>query len=177
MHPAQTIHLDDPSSFLARERSLNASSQDGWHNDESDCLLLSAIARLYPLVKPMNVVTIRQAISTPIKVLSIILMTGAVGLESWHIYAIATHSTVPSSLGWVFVITRIAIVAHAIEGAIAAVYAPSRGHASWRYGMYTFFVGTIGLVELFTPILPNRATDDPPESLAEQRRFNPKSKI
>jgi hypothetical protein len=27
------------------------------------------------------------------------------------------------------------------------------------------------------PILPNRATDDPPERLAGQRRFNPKSKI
>ncbi|MEQ9357174.1 MAG: hypothetical protein RIG63_18605 [Coleofasciculus chthonoplastes F3-SA18-01] len=36
-----------------------------------------------------------------------------------------------------------------MEAIIAAVYAPSRQKTPIVYGTYTFFVGTVGLLELF----------------------------
>jgi len=38
---------------------------------------------------------------------------------------------------------------HFIEAIVAAFYAPSRKKMPIRYATYTFFVGTIGLLELF----------------------------
>jgi hypothetical protein len=38
---------------------------------------------------------------------------------------------------------------HFVEAIIAAVYAPSRQKTPIVYATYTFFVGTVGLLELF----------------------------
>ncbi|WP_407891284.1 hypothetical protein [Scytonema sp. NUACC26] len=49
----------------------------------------------------------------------------------------------------VFWIERFAVTIHFVEGVIAAFYAPSRKKLPIQYGTYTFFVGTVGLLELF----------------------------
>jgi hypothetical protein len=83
-----------------------------------------------------------------IKVLSTILITAAVGLELGNLTTRFISDGSLASLQIVWWIGRIALVAHALEGVIAAFYAPSRQQSPLRYSLYIFFVGTIGLVEL-----------------------------
>jgi hypothetical protein len=84
-----------------------------------------------------------------IKVLSTSLITGALGLELGHLAARFMGLEPMAGLAMVFWISRVALVIHAVEGAIAAAYAPARARSALRYGIYTFFVGTVGLVELW----------------------------
>ncbi|WP_442942666.1 hypothetical protein [Nostoc sp.] len=70
-------------------------------------------------------------------------------MESWNIYAVINNINVPSSLNPIFWIERFAMMSHFIESIIAAFYAPSRQKKPVKYATYTFFVGTIGLLELF----------------------------
>ncbi|WP_110984603.1 hypothetical protein [Acaryochloris thomasi] len=84
---------------------------------------------------------------TVIKGLSIMLISAALGITLWNLVApaqlpSALHSTLRFAYG--------ALVAHAIEGLVAAVYAPSRQEPPIRYGFYTFFTGFPSLVELFS---------------------------
>ncbi len=99
----------------------------------------------------MNLKFIKRDIFTFVKIISIMLITSAIALESWNIYAVITNSNVPSSLNPIFWIERFAMISHFIEGIIAAFYAPSRKQMPIKYATYTFFVGTIGLLELFSP--------------------------
>ncbi|QLE50201.1 hypothetical protein FD724_20310 [Nostoc sp. C057] len=84
-----------------------------------------------------------------IKVISIVAIASAIGLELWHIQALATNNYLPIILNRVLIIAHFALSAHFIEGIIAAFYAPGKNHQPIQYGIYTFFVGTIGLLELF----------------------------
>jgi hypothetical protein len=84
-----------------------------------------------------------------IKIISIVLITSAIGLELWNVSAIVNNIKLPSSLNPIFWIERFAITIHFIEGVIAAAYAPSKNKMPIKYGAYTFFVGTVGLLELF----------------------------
>lgn len=84
-----------------------------------------------------------------IKVVSTTLMMGAIGLEIANIYASLTNRTIPSSLAPVFGIERLAVAIHLVEAIVAAYHAPSRKKIPIKYGIYTFFVGTVGLLELF----------------------------
>lgn len=97
----------------------------------------------------MNLNDKKRKFFTIIKVISIILITSAIGLESWNAYALLTNSNMPSGLNVVFGIERFAIAVHFVEGVIAAYKAPSRKKQPIKYGTYTFFVGTVGLLELF----------------------------
>ncbi|HEY9621963.1 MAG TPA: hypothetical protein V6C78_16525 [Crinalium sp.] len=84
-----------------------------------------------------------------IKAISIILITGAIGLESWNRYAAFTSGPfidVPAFVVW---FSRFALISHAIEGVIAASFASAKQKSAFPYGIYTFFVGTVSLVELF----------------------------
>ena len=84
-----------------------------------------------------------------IKAISIVLITGAIGLEVWNRYAAFTSGSlidVPAFIVW---FSRFALISHAIEGVIAAGFASSKQKSAFPYGIYTFFVGTVGLVELF----------------------------
>ncbi|MHC5722917.1 MAG: hypothetical protein ACYTXY_01950 [Nostoc sp.] len=98
----------------------------------------------------MNLKFNSRNIFTFVKVLSTILITSAIGLESWNIYAVITNSNLPSSLNQIFWIERFAMTSHLIESIIAAFYATSRKKMPIKYAIYTFFVGTIGLLELFS---------------------------
>ena len=91
----------------------------------------------------------KNNIFTFVKVLSTVLITSAIGLELWNIYAVLTNTKVPSSLNPVFWIERFAVTIHFLEAVVAAFFAPSRKKTPLQYGTYTFFVGTIGLLELF----------------------------
>jgi hypothetical protein len=77
------------------------------------------------------------------------IITSAIGLESWNAYALLTNNNMPSGLNLVFGIERFAIAVHFVEGVIAVYKAPSRKKKPIEYGTYTFFVGTVGLLELF----------------------------
>lgn len=100
-------------------------------------------------VNSMNFKLIKRNIYTFVKIISTVLITSAIGLESWNIYAVINNINVPSSLNPIFWIERFAMMSHFIEGIIAAFYAPSRQKMPVKYATYTFFVGTIGLLELF----------------------------
>lgn len=91
----------------------------------------------------------KEKIFTAIKVVSTCAISGAIGLEVWNIIAIFTHQSLPDLLSIIFPISRFALIAHAIEGAIAAAYASSKNKLFLQSGIYTFFVGTVGLLELF----------------------------
>ncbi|MEH2153725.1 hypothetical protein [Nostoc sp.] len=97
----------------------------------------------------MNFKLIKKNIYTFVKIISTMLITSAIGLESWNIYAVINNINVPSSLNPIFWIERFAMMSHFIESIIAAFYAPSRQKMPVKYATYTFFVGTIGLLELF----------------------------
>jgi hypothetical protein len=91
----------------------------------------------------------KQQIFTGIKYLSTVLIMGAIGLELWRLYFAFHHLPIPSFLSPLLWLGRFALVAHFIEGVIATVYASRKQKAPIRYGIYTFFVGTIALSELF----------------------------
>ncbi|MFN6464868.1 MAG: hypothetical protein RMZ41_024040 [Nostoc sp. DedVER02] len=97
----------------------------------------------------MNLKFIKSKIFIFVKIISTVLITSAIGLESWNIYAVINNSNVPSSLNPIFWIERFAMTCHFIEAIIAAFYASSRKKMPIQYATYTFFVGTIGLLELF----------------------------
>ncbi len=84
-----------------------------------------------------------------IKVISTVLITSAIGLELWNIQAVITNTHLPSSLNPVFWLERFALIAHLLEALIASYYAPTKNKMPIKYGTYTFFVGTVGLLELF----------------------------
>ncbi|MDF5720006.1 MAG: hypothetical protein PUP91_05865 [Rhizonema sp. PD37] len=97
----------------------------------------------------MNLNYINKKFFPPLKMLSIFLITGAIGLEIWNIYAVINEIIVPRSLQPIFWIERFAVITHLIEGLIASFFAHSKKKIPIIYGVYTFFVGTIGLLELF----------------------------
>lgn len=97
----------------------------------------------------MNFKDIKQTIYPIIKVISTVLITSAIGLELWNIYAVINNIQVPSSLNPIFWIERFAVSCHLVEAVIAAFYAPSKSKMPIQYATYTFFVGTVGLLELF----------------------------
>ena len=85
-----------------------------------------------------------------IKVISTILITSALGLESWNIYLHLTNASLPTQLNSVFLVVNIVLITHVIEGIIAALNANLRQENPLKYGIYTFFVGFVGLQELFS---------------------------
>ncbi len=76
-------------------------------------------------------------------------MITAIGLELWNIYAVINKLEIPSIINPIFWIGRVAVTAHFIEAIIAAFKAGSKEKIWYKYSVYTFFVGTIGLMELF----------------------------
>ncbi|WP_036482095.1 hypothetical protein [Myxosarcina sp. GI1] len=92
----------------------------------------------------------KQKLFSFIKIASTILITCALGLEIWQIYLQFTDASLPDELIPVVWLASIALIGHLIEGAIAARKASSRHKNFIIYGIYTFFVGFVGLLELQT---------------------------
>jgi len=91
----------------------------------------------------MNLKDIKEKLFPIIKIISTALITSAIGLELWNMQTSITNLT-PA-----LIIAHIALSAHFIEALIAAYYAPTRNQTSIKYATYTFFVGTVGLLELW----------------------------
>ena len=90
----------------------------------------------------------KQKLFSLIKIASTVLITAALGLEIWQIYLLLTDASLPNTLYPVLWLGSIALIAHAIEGLIAAVKANACHKDFITYGIYTFFVGFVGLLEL-----------------------------
>ncbi|XWK89060.1 MAG: hypothetical protein U7127_03035 [Phormidium sp.] len=84
-----------------------------------------------------------------LKVISPVVMVAAIALELWNLEARLSHGQFPSSLMLILGLGHLAIGVHLIEAVVAAIYAPAKQHKPIQYAIYTFFVGTVGLVELF----------------------------
>lgn len=97
----------------------------------------------------MKYQTIKQYFFTLIKVISIFVMTAAIGLEIFNLYELLAQKEIPASLNLFIWLAHVPVVAHLIEAIIAGYYAPSKNQKSLNYGVYTFFTGTVGLLELF----------------------------
>ncbi|MGF1514141.1 MAG: hypothetical protein ACFB5Z_10660 [Elainellaceae cyanobacterium] len=80
-----------------------------------------------------------------IKLLSIALMSLALGLE----IAKLSPWTLPPIPAALLTTARAALIIHLLEGAIAVAAAIIYRKPALRYGPYTFWVGTVGLVEIF----------------------------
>jgi len=80
-----------------------------------------------------------------LKFISTILILSAIVLELWNIQAVLTNRNLPP----IFWIERFALTAHLVEAVIAGYYASAKNEIPLKYGIYTFFVGTVGLLELF----------------------------
>jgi hypothetical protein len=91
----------------------------------------------------------KKKLFTSIKWISTIFIASVLGLELWKIYAGFAGSKIQNLLNPVLWLGQIAIAIHFIEGLVAVVYAPSKQKQPLQYGIYTFFVGTVGLLELF----------------------------
>jgi hypothetical protein len=83
-----------------------------------------------------------------IKIISTIAMTCALGLESWNLYLHLQSKSLPPKLNSLFWLGSVALIAHGVEGLIAASKASSQDKNPLLYGIYTFFVGFVGLQEL-----------------------------
>lgn len=93
---------------------------------------------------------IKQKIVSIIKVISTVLISTAIVLELWNIYAVIANMNIPSIVIKIFWVERFIVACHFLEGVIAAFYAPAKKKMPFKYGIYTFFVGTVGLLELFS---------------------------
>ncbi len=91
----------------------------------------------------------KQKLFYLIKIASTILITFALGLEFWNIYLHITNNALPTQLNPILWLGSIALIAHVVEGIIAALNANSRDKNPIAYGIYTFFVGFVALQELF----------------------------
>ena len=89
-----------------------------------------------------------QATATSIKVISTFAISGALGLEIWNLYLHMEHKSLPSNLHALLWLASVALIAHAVEGVIAGSKASSYAVNPFTYGVYTFFVGFVGLQEL-----------------------------
>jgi hypothetical protein len=101
------------------------------------------------MVNDMELKYIKQKLFPVIKVISIVVTTGAIALQLWDIQTFITNSQLPTILNPVLLVARFALTAHFIEGIIAGFYAPAKKQIPLKYGTYTFFVGTVGLLELW----------------------------
>ncbi|MDZ8189353.1 MAG: hypothetical protein RMX96_31520 [Nostoc sp. ChiSLP02] len=97
----------------------------------------------------MSLSEIGQKIAGFIKILSIVLITSAIVLELGNIFGLLNIDEIPENLTPILWLARFALIAHLFEGIIAAIFARSKSKLPFQYGIYTFFVGTVGLVELF----------------------------
>ena len=99
----------------------------------------------------MNLKNIKTQLFSIIKIISSILIPSAIALELWNIQTITNNYQLPIAniLNPALILAHIALFAHFIEAIIASIYAPSKNQPAIKYGVYTFFVGTVGLLELF----------------------------
>ncbi len=90
----------------------------------------------------------RKQIFFAIKWTSTLIIASAIGLELWKFYG-GVIETPMSIIIPISLFGRFALTIHCFEAVIAYIYAPASQKPPIQYGIYTFFAGTIALVELF----------------------------
>ncbi|NET11741.1 MAG: hypothetical protein F6K08_02255 [Okeania sp. SIO1H6] len=88
---------------------------------------------------------------TSIKVISIILISSALAWELANLNVDLTDWQISPHLKWIFWVERPALLIHGIEAIIGGYYACLQGKQAFPYGVYTFWVGFVGLLELINP--------------------------
>ena len=89
-----------------------------------------------------------ELINTLIKILSTCLISAAIFWELGNLSATVHNWTISNHLGWIFVLDRIALISHGVEGMIGAYYAKLQNKNPLQFALYAFFTGTPGLLEL-----------------------------
>ena len=82
----------------------------------------------------------QQKLIKSIKIISSILITGALGLDIWYLYSRFTEQMIPNILYPVLWIANIALIIHLTAGIIAAFKANTFGKNFFTYGIYTFLL-------------------------------------
>ncbi|MFB2894650.1 hypothetical protein ACE1CI_17215 [Aerosakkonemataceae cyanobacterium BLCC-F50] len=100
-------------------------------------------------MKPLTLNEGKKKLVSLLKVISPVVIVAAIALELWNLEARLTTNQFKSSLMPILWLGHFAIAVHLIEAVVAAIYAPAKKHQPIQYGVYTFFVGTVGLWELF----------------------------
>ena len=91
----------------------------------------------------------KQNIYAVIKVLSIGLIGSAIAFELWNLATAPDWTTFPALWPKLIWLGRVIMAVHLLEGMAAAVMVRDRPEFNpFRYGFYTFWVGTVGLQEL-----------------------------
>lgn len=90
----------------------------------------------------------KSQIRKSIKIIATMVIVAALGLVGWNLYLHLQGESLPTNLNSLFWLGSFVLSAHAIEGIIAATKATAKAKNPWQYGIYTFFVGFIGLQEL-----------------------------
>lgn len=93
-----------------------------------------------------------------IKLLSPILMLGFLVLDSDFIYLYFNHREIPSLVKILTIMGTLILIIHLMEAIIAGFLAKDKEENPLNYGIYTFFIGTIGLFELLEK--ENKSSDN-----------------
>lgn len=83
-----------------------------------------------------------------IKIASSLVITGSLGLLGCNLFLHLQGTSLPPNLTSLFRLGSFILVAHGVEGAIAAFKAPAYNQKPIPWVFYTFFVGFVGLQEL-----------------------------
>ena len=83
-----------------------------------------------------------------IKIISASAIAISLGLQCQNIYLNMHNASIPSRYQLPLVLSSMMLIAHSIEGLIAALKASRQQKNPLAYGFYTFFVGFPGLQEL-----------------------------
>ncbi len=97
----------------------------------------------------LSIKSLDKNLVTFIKIVSTLLICAAIGLEIFNIYMLWRSQILPSQLKIIIWVGRFAIFSHLIEGILAGYYSNLQEKNPIKYGIYTFFTGTISLLELF----------------------------
>ena len=87
-------------------------------------------------------------IAKSIKVISTVAIIFFLGLAGWNLYLRLQGESLPSNLNSAFWLGSVILIAHGVEAIVAASKAGSQAKNPLNYGIYTFFVGFVGLKEL-----------------------------
>jgi len=95
-----------------------------------------------------------------IKIISTLLISGAIILEAWNLTSNFIDQSLPDILKmdtfkWVIILAQFALISHFIEAIIAGFAAKSQGKNPLKSALYTFFVGTVGLLEVLNRLHPS----------------------
>jgi hypothetical protein len=91
---------------------------------------------------------VNSTVAKFIKIASSLVITSALGLLGWNLFLHLQGASLPPNLTFLFRLGSFILVAHGVEGAIAAFKAPAYNQKPLFWGVYTFFVGFVGLQEL-----------------------------